>query len=411
MSKVIMITSDAPIDRRIILEAETLSKNAFEVSILTPNGLHDCHGSPFHVTDISKNLAINPYWKFAFVLYRSILSRLPSPASKVVGFVAKKLYGLFTFQSSEINANFYAKMFIRPSENLLADIIVAHDLPVLKASVSIAHNKHAKLVYDSHELYCEQELTQKAKDEWGHLEKRLISQCDLVITVNNSISNELSSRYNIKKPLVIRNFDRRAPSQTVGKTDYLRSSFNLSQSDSIVLLQGGLLENRNLETFIESARYFPENLFGVFLGDGPFKAELKNLSRKIEVDHKILFHDAVSQDLLLNITASATVGLIPYQPTCLNNFLCTPNKMFEYISAGLPIIATDLPEISKVVNSYNIGLTGDTGSAEALSELILKVTQCPETLHSMQMNMKSAQKSLNWESQETDLVEGFKALT
>ena len=85
--------------------------------------------------------------------------------------------------------------------------------------------------------------------------------------------------------------------------------------------------------------------------------------------------------------------------------------MFEYISAGLPIIATDLPEISKVVNSYQIGLTGDTSSAETLSKLILKVTECPETLHSMQMNMKSAQKSLNWESQETDLVEGFKALT
>ena len=82
----------------------------------------------------------------------------------MVGFVAKKLYGLFTFQSSE-ETDFYAKMFIRPSENLLADIIVAHDLPVLKASVSIAHNKHAKLVYDSHELYCEQE-PQKAKDEW-----------------------------------------------------------------------------------------------------------------------------------------------------------------------------------------------------------------------------------------------------
>ena len=146
------------------------------------------------------------------------------------------------------------------------------------------------------------------------------------------------------------------------------------------------------------------------MGDGPFKAELKNLSRKIEVDHKILFHDAVSQDLLLNITASATVGLIPYQPTCLNNFLCTPNKMFEYISAGLPIIATDLPEISKVVNSYNIGLTGDTGSTEALSELILRVTQCPETLHSMQMNMKSAQKVLIGRA-KTDLVEKFKALT
>ena len=74
MSKVIMITSDAPIDRRIILEAETLSKNAFEVSILTPNGLHDCHGSPFHVTDISR-IAINPIGNL-LLSCRSILSRL-----------------------------------------------------------------------------------------------------------------------------------------------------------------------------------------------------------------------------------------------------------------------------------------------------------------------------------------------
>ena len=58
-------------------------------------------------------------------------------------------------------------------------------------------------------------------------------------------------------------------------------------------------------------------------------------------------------------------AVVPYQATCLNNFICTPNKMFEYIAAGLPILANDLPEMRKFIAGYDIGHGfGDTHDAE-----------------------------------------------
>jgi glycosyltransferase involved in cell wall biosynthesis len=122
------------------------------------------------------------------------------------------------------------------------------------------------------------------------------------------------------------------------------------------------------------------------------------------------FHAAVAQDKLLQYTQSADAGIIPYQATCMNNYYCTPNKLFEFIAAGIAILGNRLPEIHHIVTGNQLGLTGNMNNAGELAQLIDALFHNDEQLSTWKKNSFIAQQQFAWRHEEKKLLQIFKDL-
>jgi glycosyltransferase involved in cell wall biosynthesis len=279
-------------------------------------------------------------------------------------------------------------------------------LPVAK---SAAEACGAKLVYDSHELYVEQEFSPRERKCWQAIEAKYIGACDAVITVNHSIASELAQRYGLGKVNVILNA---APAGDVPAEGRLfHEAFGLAPEKKVLLLQGGLSAGRNLEGLVAAMRHVRnETVVLVVLGDGVLSSRLEAIAKAEGITNRVFFHPAVAQSQLSRWTASAAAGVIPYQATCLNNRYCTPNKLFEFIAAGLPILASDLPELRKMVEGRQIGLVGETGSPRKLAALVDEFFSDEQRCRAWQSNVLELRRHVCWEVEQDKLVEIYEAL-
>jgi glycosyltransferase involved in cell wall biosynthesis len=118
----------------------------------------------------------------------------------------------------------------------------------------------------------------------------------------------------------------------------------------------------------------------------------------------------VPQRDLPRFTAAADIGIIPYQATCLNNLYCTPNKLFEFVAAGVPIIATDLPELKRVVAGHGLGMISDTSTPRSIASAIDEFVRDEARMRACRVNALAARRQLNWETESKVLVEIYRAL-
>ena len=399
---VVMLTADRQIDRRILLSADSLEAAGWDVIIIAMP-------SDYQAADDSRVMRIGSGAGNAdpesrvLDAYRWIRGHLPMNG-RLMRWMKRLTWRYLVDQES-----FYSKLFYSTASQYAARVFVANDLPMLPAAKQLARACGAKLVYDSHELYSEQEFSNREKRRWSEIEAKYISACDAVITVNQSIATELENRYGVSNVRVIYNAERicKAPESS----SRLREILGLSADKKIVLLQGGLSAGRNLEILV-AAMYHVKNLSVVLvvLGDGLLKQSLQKIAQKKGLSERVFFHEAVPQSELLALTASADVGVIPYQATCLNNKYCTPNKLFEFIAAGLPVLATDLPEIRRIVEGYGIGLVKDTSSPEKLAELIDDFFSDQRRISTWKSSVAMARQLICWEQEEKKLVEIYEAL-
>ena len=195
------------------------------------------------------------------------------------------------------------------------------------------------------------------------------------------------------------------------RTRIFHEVFGLAADKKVLLFQGGLSAGRNLETLVGAMRNVKNtSVVLVILGNGLLLKKLQAKARSHELSGRVYFHPAVSQKDLLAFTAAADAGVIPYQATCLNNYFCMPNKLFEFIAAGIPILASDLPEIGNMVLGQQIGLVGDMSTTESLAGLIDVFFGDEQRLAMWQGNLSIARKRVCWEEEEKKLVEIYEAL-
>jgi glycosyltransferase involved in cell wall biosynthesis len=303
---------------------------------------------------------------------------------------------------------FYCNLFSEDLIRLTPDVVMAIDLPTLPVAALHARRCGAKLVYDSHELYSEQEFSTREKHLWKAIEEKFIHQCDAVITVNQSIASELQRRYGMNSVHVIHN----AINSTgrVQKNKLFHQTFGLPLYRKILLFQGGLSKGRHLETLVHAMKYINNQCIDlVILGDGQVRKALERLALSLGIKHRVYFHPVVPQHQLLEYTQSADVGVIPYQATCLNNLYCTPNKLFEFIAAGIPILGSNLPEINHIVLKHPIGLTGNMNSPDEFAHLIERVFSNDEQLETWKKNTLMAQQQFSWKNEEQKLLHIFRS--
>jgi len=253
----LMICHDQNIDRRIIQEARLLQARGWGGTIIAlSNDNQDAHdyidGIDVHRIGLSRVVADCPtYWRYqkrmrwinwwgrtTSLLYK--INWILYGFDRVIKYRNFQVFAPLPFDSCFYNAGKYY-----PS-----DLIVAHDLPSLKAASRLSESWKVPLVYDAHELYYEQAVFSGVQKKMMHgREQELISKCAAVFTVNQSIAEEMGRRYRCKTPHVLCNAVDPPPGfNPEKKTNKLHEHFNIDSSVPVILYQGGLSPLRNLET-------------------------------------------------------------------------------------------------------------------------------------------------------------------
>ncbi len=292
------------------------------------------------------------------------------------------------------------------------DIIHCHDLNTLPVGFIIKKffNKKVKVVYDAHEHETEiQGLVGAKKTFLKIIEKFLIKYADKVITVSNAIAEDYIRLYNIPKPALVLNTPIY---QKIDKKDIFRRELGIDKDQTIFLYQGGFSTGRGIEILLETFQNMQKEkgsdtlpLCIVFMGYGPLENLVKHAAKEYE---NIYFYPAVTPEVLLNYTSSADFGIIFYENSCLNHDYCSPNKMFEYLMADIPVIASNLYEMKKLVQSNNIGIIAEENTVKSLKEAIVKSTILDQ--NELRKNIQIIKKIYNWGEQEKVLLALYKEL-
>ena len=293
---------------------------------------------------------------------------------------------------------------ILKGRNYKSSIYYANDLDTLLAASILSKLNRGKLIYDSHELYNEQFINTSIflKKALEIIERSLIRRSDAVITVNDSIAEILSNRYNIPLPTTLLN----CPNY---KEVVKRKRQEVSNHVKLVYV-GKYIPGRGIEEIIQSMKYI-ENGILFLRGFGSLESTLIGMVKKEKLQDKVKFLEPVPMTEIVNSLADFDIGIVPYKPVSLNNKLATPNKIFEYMMAGLAISSSDMPELRNIVLSNNLGTVFDPESIESISNAINKLIQNNSELEKMRNNSKRSSKEVyNWEAQSKKLVHIFNDL-
>lgn len=389
--RVVMLTPDEVVDRRILQQRDSLRAAGFDVRLITAGAAHD---------PAAGQTARSGRIRRAMVSAFDMMHRLHPATATRINLLAKRRMVRPFFR---VHAMFDAAL-----RDIHADIVVAHDLPVLGVARDAAARIGARLVYDSHELFAEQDVPRDVRDQWRRAEASLIGDCDLVMTVNRSIADELERRYGIAGVEVILNA---APFQAaVAPSGRLQAALGLDARTRIALFQGHLLPFRNLETLARAGGGLPAGTALVLIGDGPEDDRLQALVRSAGLGDRVFFHPHVTQEVLAALTADAALGIIPYRATSRNTELCTPNKLFEYIAAQVPVLADDLPELRRFVVGYGIGEVGKMDDPAVLGHRIAAALRDDARLAAWRAALVPAAAALCWEVEGEKLVGLYRRL-
>lgn len=280
------------------------------------------------------------------------------------------------------------------------DAIHAHDVNVLPTAWLAARFARVPLVYDAHEISTNREGYQAFRGMVGWLEKKIMPRAAGTITTTDARAKFFARAYRIPRPLVLQNrprLVRNAPSNRI------REELGLSEPWPVVLYQGGLQPGRGLPRLVEAAAQVSGAYF-VFIGGGRQAAELHTLTDRLGLNERVRFIPTVPLAELPSYTASADIGVQPIENTCLNHFTTDSNKLFEYVIAGLPVIASRLPEIRRVVERHDLGLLVTPGDTASLVEALRKLIADDSLRARYAANATRAAQQLNWEEQEAALV-------
>ncbi|QLC73632.1 glycosyltransferase [Pseudomonas sp. LPB0260] len=382
MAHILMLCHDQSLDRRVVAQAATLIGQGHSVHLLALSfdgeTTNELMPEGIQLTRIGLNHIVpeNSIYK-AYVIRQHRLSDLFTRAAnrysrRVGGF--QRIFNC----ASRLNWNLYKTLLLARYHNVAlhdplpfrqafvshglahpSDLVQVHDLPALEAGAELAGAWNVPLVYDAHELYPEQKSFSWAQRRiCSQAEARLIKKANLVFAVNESIGDEMARRYRIPKPVTLLNaLDPPVEFDPEARYDLLREKLSLPVQRRILLFQGGFAPHRNLEALVEAMAYVrASDVDLVMMGFGTFGDLLKAKAARLKLlGSRVHFLPAVAQSELLQHSASADIGIIPYPHVDLNSYYCTPNKLFEFIQAGLPILANDSPELNRFVRVNKFG--------------------------------------------------------
>lgn len=417
-------------DARVEREARTLTEAGWKVhviAVLDRNGVATEQRDGFSIARIERNPPHYRLLRLAAVARRT-LRRLLAVTRHAAGMAAvgmtpaatasgrgDRLHGgvrqaLLRPHRELMLLDYYLRAF-GEARRMRPDVCHAHDLTTLPVAVAVALATRGRVVYDAHELYPEMStLSPRQRRWWRRIERVLISRATIVVTVCESIADELRTRHGIDRPTVLRNVPDLAAMEPPAPTGRLHRAAVVADDRSIVLYQGGLTPHRGLGALVDAAPLLDRDAVIVIMGSGPLESELRQRVERRGLGDRVRFVPAAPLAELLTFTADATVGVIPYEPVSLNNYYTTPNKMFEYMAASVPMVASDLPELNRHIRELGCGITGDCSTGRSLAQLVNGLLRDTEGLAAMRRAADEHSPGLSWEAESPTLRAAYDAL-
>lgn len=288
---------------------------------------------------------------------------------------------------------------------LRPDIVHANDWQALVAADAAKHEAGARIVYDSHELASEEHADNRlwrlvAQKHTRAIESGFIRRADAVITVSDGISSTLQNLYDLpERPLVVRN------------ALAYRNVSPASLSEPLRLLFHGIMKGgRGIEALIGAMPLLPQ--FRLTLrGDAApsYLARLQTLAARLGATAQIKFEPAVPHEAVVTAAASSHIGVFCAPLDTRHNRFAMPNKVYEYLMAGLAVLVTDGTDLATLVREHECGLTAADSTPEAIAAA-LRTLPLPE-LDRMRANALAAARKLSWEEERERLIELYDRLS
>lgn len=298
------------------------------------------------------------------------------------------------------------------------EVISGHDLlgVLIGWMAMLGKRNKAKLVYDSHEF----ELGRNKQR--GNITRKiikmtegfLIKKCSYSIMVNDSIAEEVASIYHLKqRPVVVRSTPNvwEISEEECKKTrgEILKEIKNENNVECFMLLyHGAVTTQRGIETMINIVE-MNTNVCGMILGNGEaqYLEELKQYVQEKNLGNRIVFKSAVPISELWKYVGAMDASLMMIEGESKSYYLSLPNKFFESIQSLTPIIASDFPEMKRIIEQYDIGLTCNPNDLAKINECVERLRTDKALIQRYKLNLLKAKIELCWENEKKTLIKAF----
>lgn len=279
------------------------------------------------------------------------------------------------------------------------EVIHANDLDSLIPAYKAAKKLKCKLIYDSHEIFLENPWiasNKPVKFIWSFYEKRLIKKIDAMVCVSYAAAEYFAKEYKIPTPMVITNCSLKSE-QCI--QDVKNPGFE-------VLNHGQFYVGRGYDIMVEASQYlkdYPEIKLAL-RGFGVMEQQLRNRADALKADN-VIFYPKVLVEELIPYASRSMVGVAITEAICLNFKLSVSNKLFEYASAGLPVIMSDIPEHRYLNEKYNFGIVLEDNSPETFAKAVIKLYTDRSFYDCCAENAKKMSDEVNWETEFGRLIQ------
>ncbi|MBV6446078.1 MAG: hypothetical protein IFNCLDLE_02365 [Ignavibacteriaceae bacterium] len=287
------------------------------------------------------------------------------------------------------------------------DFYIASDIYNLPVLSFFATFRGKILFYDSRELFrylAGLSGRQKVQKFLARLESRYITNCDKIVVTGEMDAESLIEDYGLPKEkfILLRNLP--IHQENIKPFD-LRGYYKIPQDATILIYQGVVLRGRGLPILVDTLAEIGGKTYLVIVGDGDFRGETEQTAKEKGVSDRVIFTGSIPQEKILSYAAGADIGCALIENISKSYYYALPNKLFEYIAAGIPVLCSDLPQMKKVVESYEVGRVVNPGN---LGEVVVAVAELsdPEVRAAIKEKALAAAQELNWDN-EFQKVKGF----
>jgi len=286
------------------------------------------------------------------------------------------------------------------------DLLVANDLDTLLPNYLVSGLKRIPLVYDSHEYFTgvpELQNRPFVRWVWRSIERVILPRLKYFITVSDPIAELYYYEYGIKG-VTIRNCAVRSDKIE----PYSKSELGIDSGNLLLIMQGaGINIQRGSEELLE-AMHRVENVSLLIVGSGDVIEKLKKMADETELSGRVSFIPKVPWSEMMRYTKSADAGLSLDKNTNLNYRFSLPNKLFDYISAGIPVIAGDLPEVTRIITENTCGVIIPEVNPDEIGQAIRLLQSNRDLLSVLRQNAKTTSEIINWDIESQKVTELYK---
>jgi len=303
---------------------------------------------------------------------------------------------------------FYAEYNLRLFFYLLfrrRGVYFSNDLDTLLPNFLVSKIKGSALIYDSHEYFTEvPELIgrERIRDIWLRIESYILPKLKTMFTVNDTLAEVYSEKYQIPVHVVrnvpkINGYGKSAPYLNI------REKYGVAPTDHLLIYQGAVNKDRGLEELIQAFTYLPETYHVLLVGTGDVHQQLLEKTLELEL-HQVHFAGQVPFNELAAYTFQADLGVSLEKSTNLNYRFALPNKVFDYLATGIPILVSPLPELCAILDKHDVGKLLPSHEPKDIAKTIEAIFADQQQLAVWKENTQKAREEYCWEKEEKKLV-------